>query len=139
VPGMQFCRTSLLRCLGVVAGGMAAPLTPAFAQSTTAPEPANVPPPSAADIRVVAPQAAPAPATGTTAVAVPPSVAKPAEPAQPDRAAIQHLTGKDLVQAPLATNLATADVQVGERLRGDVGTAVAAMTVPSVTPAMTVP
>ena len=96
------------------------------------PEPANVPPPTAADIGIAAPEA------GSTAEAV--NEAKPAPASadvvtpnavSPDRAAtepastpgnvetvdVKSLTGKDLVKAPIANDLEAADLAVAEKLR----------------------
>ena len=99
------------------------------------PEPANVPPLTAADIAkaegatVSVTPAAPASAPVQTAnvpAAAPAPNAAPAEaastpdtPAEPQLSAeeIQKLTGKDLVKAPIASTLATADHGIATKLR----------------------
>lgn len=112
----------------------ATPATGTAAELIPLPQPADVPPLTAADIAAEntaaeksdsKPQAvASVPATETRApeaASAEPSASstKPdAEAAPPlDAEAIKKLTGKDLVKAPLAANLAAADVAVAERLR----------------------
>jgi L,D-transpeptidase YcbB len=91
------------------------------------PETANVPPPTIADIKeatppapavtVVPPTPNPVPAS---AEATPLEPAAPAvTPAQPEQQAapVPAYTGKDLVKAPIATSLSTADAAIAEKLR----------------------
>ncbi len=121
----------------------AAVAEPAATQSETArienlvpvPEPANVPPPSRADLerepkaerpdsteaRVPVPepasQPAAEPAPAPVIASAPAETTQPESSPQPETLNIQSLTGKDLVKAPLATTLASADMPVAERLR----------------------
>jgi murein L,D-transpeptidase YcbB/YkuD len=91
------------------------------------PQPADVPPITASSIAsdsattasvpqavASAPANAPAPQPGTGA---PESTAAGEAQPQLDAAAIKKLTGKDLVKAPLATNLPVADAGVAQSLR----------------------
>src|ERR1700730_8973087 len=91
------------------------------------PEAANVPPPTIADVKgatppapavtVVPPTPNPVPAS---AEATPMEPAAPAvTPTQPEQQAAPApvYTGKDLVKAPIATSLSTADAAIAEKLR----------------------
>jgi murein L,D-transpeptidase YcbB/YkuD len=92
------------------------------------PEAANVPPPTAADIKGVTPLAPavtvvpPTPnLVPATAEATPLDSGTPAvTPVQPEQQAapMPAYTGKDLVKAPIATSLSTADAAIAEKLRG---------------------
>jgi murein L,D-transpeptidase YcbB/YkuD len=92
------------------------------------PEAANVPPPTAADIKGVTPLAPavtvvpPTPnLVPATAEATPLDSGTPAvTPVQPEQQAapMPAYTGKDLVKAPIATSLSTADAVIAEKLRG---------------------
>jgi murein L,D-transpeptidase YcbB/YkuD len=107
--------TALALVLTAASPVLSAPDTPAAIEAgIPVPEPANVPPPTAADIGMPAtkaPDAAPA----TTATA--PSVAQPETASQIDPAVLKTLTGKDLVKAPIASNLSVADAAVAEKIR----------------------
>jgi L,D-transpeptidase YcbB len=93
------------------------------------PEPANVPPLTASDIKPDAGTTAstPAPAAAPAQSATPPAAAPapaqqtstPATDAAPQLTAeeIKKLTGKDLVKAPLAATLSTADHGIALKLR----------------------
>jgi hypothetical protein len=127
LPNFQESRMLRIRLKDILTGtalamilagtAAAAPDTPPEVQPIVrAAEPSNVLPTPAAD--VAAPAAAPVPASPTTAApAGPPFGAKSESVRQPDRATIQGLTGKELIKAPLATELAAADVPVAEKLR----------------------
>ena len=128
-PNKPFMR-SLAAGLGVAGLVLvAAPIV--FAQTTETrvegvpvPEPANVAPITLKDID---PKAASTETTGTaTQTATPAPDAMPATPAPtaasepatgPTPEEIKKLTGKDLIKAPLATSLATADQGIAEKLR----------------------
>ncbi len=70
------------------------------------PEPANVPPPTAADIGIVAPEAPDRADTAPTST-----------PRNPETVDVKSLTGEDLVKAPTAGGMEAADVAVAEKLR----------------------
>ncbi len=77
------------------------------------PHPGN----AATDAVAPTPAAAPAaPATMATAPSTPTPVAADATPAM-DPAVLKTLTGKDLVKAPIASNLSTADAAVADKVR----------------------
>ncbi len=103
--------TALALVLSVAGPALAAPDTPkAIEAAIPVPEPANVPPPSLSDLK--------APATGPSSTAsVAPAPAAQAVPPQIDPAVLKTLTGKDLVKAPVASNLAPADAAVAEKIR----------------------
>ena len=91
------------------------------------PEPANVPPPTAADIGIVAPEAGSTAAATNAANAVPattdvvspnPADNAPAStPGNIQAVDVKSLTGKDLVKAPIAGDVDAADLPVAEKLR----------------------
>ena len=91
------------------------------------PEPANVPPPTAADIGIVAPEAGSTAEAGNAANAVPTTAdvvspvradtAPASTPGNPETVDVKSLTGKDLVKAPTAGGMEAADVAVAEKLR----------------------
>ena len=91
------------------------------------PEPANVPPPTAADIGIVAPVAG-SPAQPTDAANAAPATADVVSPDRADTAPastpgnteavdVKSLTGKDLVKAPISGDVDAADLSVAEKLR----------------------
>ena len=129
-PNKPFVR-SLAAGLGVAGLVLVGTAPIAFAQTTETrvegvpvPEPANVAPITLKDID---PKAATTETTGTaTQTATPAPDAMPATPAPtaasepatgPTPEEIKKLTGKDLIKAPLATSLATADQGIAEKLR----------------------
>jgi murein L,D-transpeptidase YcbB/YkuD len=129
-PNKPFVR-SLAAGLGVAGLVLVGTAPIALAQTTETrvegvpvPEAANVAPITLKDID---PKAASTETTGTaTQTATPAPDAMPATPAPtaasepatgPSPEEIKKLTGKDLIKAPLATSLATADQGIAEKLR----------------------
>ncbi len=115
--------TALALVLALGSPAISAPMTEQEIEAAVpVPEPADVAPPSAADLAPPKPATAPAvaapaaPAPATTATVTPATAAPEAAPAL-DPAVIKTLTGKDLVKAPIASNLSTADAAVAEKLR----------------------
>ena len=115
--------------------GMALLAAPAgYAQTTESrvegvpvPEPANVAPITVNDLETkgaassettaTATPAAPAPAASTPATPPPAANAAAEAPQGPTPEEIKKLTGKDLIKAPVAKSLATADQGTAEKLR----------------------
>jgi murein L,D-transpeptidase YcbB/YkuD len=103
--------------------------SPAMSQNTTETKPAETvvplphpaalaPAPTDTSTTATAPSApAAAPATAAApAIPAAPAIAADAQPAI-DPAILKTLTGKDLVKAPIASNLAAADAPVAEKIR----------------------
>jgi murein L,D-transpeptidase YcbB/YkuD len=97
---------------------------PSIDKLVPVPQPANVPPPTAADVKEATPAApavtiAPPTPNPTTAEAEPAAPAvTPTQPEPPQQAGpVPAYTGKDLVKAPIATSLSAADAAIAEKLR----------------------
>jgi len=112
--------TAVVLLLSAGAGGaFAEPMTDAaISAAVPMPEPANLPPPTAADVGAAAPSTEPA---AETAVAKP-TITKPTAAATPATAPdVTGTAGQDTATAPAATpaqqTLATADAAVADQLR----------------------